>query len=268
MIKILTLIGIVAFADLPKNISQEVKGSAAVAEIGAAGLGERFVFNPTVNPLRKFADFNFFVSLIHDVPENVDSDISAGSDEAVFKRIFNLWQVWRYGITYKKSHPNRHFQSATLSEVFYKELDIAWLLKVRTRSNHFRNSEIGAGLGGSYILSDAYSTLSRIVGLSGQPKSVEQQRSTDPDGDCGIQRVVPHIIGGRLDRLCGSVHALLGDKIRYLPLAGFFFAGITGIGCGWAFDNFHRERKRRLIGWLAILVCLPLGAFGLILGLP
>ena len=101
-----------------------------------------------------------------------------------------------------------------------------------------------------------------------QKERSNKEGRTDPNGDCGSQRVIPHVEGGVLDRLCGGVHSLLGLKVRYLVILGFVFAAIAGIGGGLILNNFDRKRKWQIIGWLTLFTCLPLGAFCLLLGLP
>lgn len=85
---------------------------------------------------------------------------------------------------------------------------------------------------------------------------------------CRPESVLGHPLGGVIHSLCGRVHALLGDGVVYLPLAGFFFAALAGIGGGLILDNFNRERKRKRLGWALFLLGLPAGALCLLLGLP
>ncbi|RAI56833.1 hypothetical protein DOO74_03060 [Rhodobacteraceae bacterium AsT-22] len=61
---------------------------------------------------------------------------------------------------------------------------------------------------------------------------------------------------------------MLGSKVRYLSLAGFFFAALAGIGGGLILDYVDRNRKRQRLGWALLLAGLPLGAFCLLLSLP
>jgi hypothetical protein len=60
----------------------------------------------------------------------------------------------------------------------------------------------------------------------------------------------------------------LGSKVRYLPLAGFFFAALAGIGGGLILDNFNRERKWKRLGWLLLVCGLSAGFWAFFLGLP
>ena len=67
-----------------------------------------------------------------------------------------------------------------------------------------------------------------------------------------------------LHRLRSSVHALLGDKIVFLVLAGFGFAALAGLGGGFILD--HYNRKRRKLGWVLLLISAPTGFFFVYLG--
>lgn len=131
------------------------------------------------------------------------------------------------------------------------------------------NPQVGSNLRFANVPRYAYGFLSGFVSFSDLHEIKYQKKSTDPDGDCGIQRVIPHVSGGLLNRLCGGVHAFLGGKIRYLPLAGFFFAALAGIGGGIILDNLNRERRRNVWAyWALLLTSLPTGAICLLLGLP
>ena len=131
------------------------------------------------------------------------------------------------------------------------------------------NPQVGSNLRFANVPSHADSLLRGFVSFSDLHEIKYQKKRTDPDGDCGIQRIIPHVSGGLLYRLCGGVHALLGGKIRYLPLAGFFFAALAGISGGVILDNLNRERRRNVWGyWVLLLTSLPAGAFCLLLGLP
>ncbi|MTJ05304.1 MAG: hypothetical protein FH759_11520 [Sediminimonas qiaohouensis] len=119
-----------------------------------------------------------------------------------------------------------------------------------------------------HFTGDVHSGLSGSVGLARQEEGEKKQNRANTDKDCGIQRIVPHVAGGRLDRLCGGVHSLLGGKVFYLPLAGFFFLALTGLGLGFIFDYVNRDRARKQVGWIILSTCLPLGVACLLLGLP
>jgi hypothetical protein len=60
----------------------------------------------------------------------------------------------------------------------------------------------------------------------------------------------------------------LGSEITYLPIAGFFFAALAGIGGGLIFDNVNRQRHRKRLGWALLIFGLIAGSFSLLLGLP
>jgi hypothetical protein len=90
---------------------------------------------------------------------------------------------------------------------------------------------------------------------------------SDPEG-CGVERIIPHAPGGLLDHWCLNAHLLFGEHIVYLPLAGFGFAALTGIGGGLILDNYNKDRKWRLLGWCLVLLCLPLASASMFFGLP
>jgi len=115
---------------------------------------------------------------------------------------------------------------------------------------------------------DIDSSLSGLVGLTGKPKGNPQHDRSDTNEDCGIQRIVPHIPGGTLDRLCGSVHSFLGSKVTYLPIAGFIFCALAGLGGGLILDHVNRNRERRCLGWILLLSCTFAGFTCLFFGLP
>ena len=96
----------------------------------------------------------------------------------------------------------------------------------------------------------------------------KKQERANPNEYCGVERIIPHVLRGRIHGLCGRIHALLGGKVSYLPLAGFAFAALSGIGLGLVFDQFDRDRKRKPVGLLLLIPCLPLGVLCLLLGLP
>ncbi len=110
--------------------------------------------------------------------------------------------------------------------------------------------------------------LSSAIGLPGEPKSDDQQPSADSDETCRDKRVQSHTLGGFIYRLRSSVHALLGDKIIFLVLAGFGFAVLSGLGLGFILDNVNQERNRKRWGWLLLCCGLPLFALCFLLGLP
>ncbi|KIQ69962.1 hypothetical protein Wenmar_01532 [Wenxinia marina DSM 24838] len=128
------------------------------------------------------------------------------------------------------------------------------------------------GVGSDLSLADFSGHLDSIprsfIGLPGQKEGDEQQDRTNADEYCGIERVVTHVLRGRVHRACGVVHTLLGSKVFYLPLAGFFLAALAGIGGGLILDNFNRERQRVRTGWFLLFVGLPLSGLCLLLGLP
>ncbi len=107
-----------------------------------------------------------------------------------------------------------------------------------------------------------------FIGLTSQGKSDREHESTDGDQYCGIERVIPHVARSGINRLCGRVHFLLDDKVIYLPLAGFLFAILAGLGGGLILDDFNRDRNRKCLGWLLISFSFPSGAACLFLGLP
>ena len=67
-----------------------------------------------------------------------------------------------------------------------------------------------------------------------------------------------------------SVHRFLrlGDKIVFLPLGGFGFAALAGIGGGLILDYVDPQRSRKRLGWLLLILGGFAGATCLILGLP
>jgi hypothetical protein len=106
------------------------------------------------------------------------------------------------------------------------------------------------------------------VSLSGEPKSDAKHKGANRDQKCGVQRIIPHILSSGINGLCGRVHALLGLQVRYLPLAGFFFSAIAGVGGGLILDNFNRERNRQRLGFVLLGGGLFLAFWCLFLGLP
>jgi len=103
-----------------------------------------------------------------------------------------------------------------------------------------------------------------LIGLDREPKRQDKQKISTNDEPCGVLRVIPHVVGGILDRLCGVVHTFLGIKVLYLP----FFAALAGIGGALIFDNFNQERNRKRLGWFLLLISPLIGTACLVLGLP
>ncbi|PKP79021.1 MAG: hypothetical protein CVT81_00740 [Alphaproteobacteria bacterium HGW-Alphaproteobacteria-3] len=60
----------------------------------------------------------------------------------------------------------------------------------------------------------------------------------------------------------------MGVNVRYLPLAGFFFSALAGVGGGLILDNVNRQRNRKRLGWALLLGCLPLSGLSFFFGLP
>ncbi len=118
------------------------------------------------------------------------------------------------------------------------------------------------------LLCDFHRPVCGSVGLPRQQQGPKEQASTQKDQDCGVQRIVPHLSRGGFNRLCGGVHALLGDKVFYLPLAGFFFSALAGFGGFLAFDNFNGQRYRQRLGFILLFAGLGVGFLCLLLGLP
>jgi hypothetical protein len=110
--------------------------------------------------------------------------------------------------------------------------------------------------------------LGRKVSLPRQMERCQQEYSAYPDEPSLYPSVIPHVLRCIIHVLRGFVHALLGSKVIYLALAGLGFAAIAGVGCGLILDNFNRERKRVRLGWLLLLICLPLFVANLLLSLP
>jgi hypothetical protein len=130
------------------------------------------------------------------------------------------------------------------------------------------NNDISSYLPLSDITSDINGCLRSAVGLSSEPESDDQQSRAEGDESGRDQRVQSHTLGGFIHRLRGSVHALLGDKIVFLVLAGFGFAVLSGLGGGLILDNVHREGNRKRLGWLLLCCSFPLFALCFLLGLP
>lgn len=108
----------------------------------------------------------------------------------------------------------------------------------------------------------------RFIGLKRQQESSDKQYRADPDQYCRPESVLGHPLGRPVHGLCGRVHTLLGSKISYLPLAGFFFAALAGLGLGLILDNVNRKRHRKHMGWLLLLLGLSLSLTAFLLGLP
>jgi len=134
--------------------------------------------------------------------------------------------------------------------------------------NCLSNRNIGPSLRLPYLTSDPNSTLSSAVGHIGQTKGHKKQTSADADEYCGVERILPHVLRGSVHRSCGSVHTLLGSNVRYLPIAGFFFSALAGIGGSLILDNVNRQRNRKRLGWALLLICLPLFGLSFFFGLP
>jgi len=130
------------------------------------------------------------------------------------------------------------------------------------------NAEISSGLRLANATSDIDSSLSGALSHPSQDQRYNEQNSADRDKYCRPESVLGHPLGGPVHRLCGSVHAFLGGKVRYLPLAGFFFAPLAGISGGVILDNLNRKRCRNVwYYWTLLLISLPAGAVYLLLGL-
>lgn len=110
--------------------------------------------------------------------------------------------------------------------------------------------------------------LSGQISLAGKVEGDDQQGSADSDESGRDKRVQSHTLGGFIYRLRSSVHALLGDKIVFLVLAGFGFAALAGLGGGFILDNVNQERNRKRLGWLLLCCGFPLFALSFLLGLP
>lgn len=109
---------------------------------------------------------------------------------------------------------------------------------------------------------------SSLVGPVHQEQSDKKSSNPDEGEYCGVERVIPHVLRSGVHRLCGRVHTLLGAKVFYLPLAGFFFAAVAGIGGGLFLDNLNTDRRVKSAGLLLFLFSLPFGLTCLLLGLP
>lgn len=76
------------------------------------------------------------------------------------------------------------------------------------------------------------------------------------------------LIASIIHRLRSDVHALLGDKIFYLTLAGLGFALLAGKGASLIFNDLNRQRQRYRLGWTLLAGGLFLGGLCLLLSLP
>lgn len=120
----------------------------------------------------------------------------------------------------------------------------------------------------TYVAGDINSGLRSAIGLARKAESPNQQAGSYRDKNRGEKRVEGHVLGGLIHRLRSFVHALLGDKIIYLALAGFGFAALSGLSGFIVFDDLNRERNRQLIGRGLLISCPVLVALCLLLGLP
>lgn len=119
--------------------------------------------------------------------------------------------------------------------------------------------DIGANLSLPYLPRFIDGRPRRFVGLSRQPKRVNQSSGSD-----GNQNSLPHCQLGHTARC--RVHTLLGQKVFLLPLSGFLLAAFAGIGGFWLFDDPNGNRKR--LGAFLLFVGGPLGLVLIFLGLP
>jgi hypothetical protein len=90
----------------------------------------------------------------------------------------------------------------------------------------------------------------------------------DPVAAIALPRVCRHPLGSVINFACFHIHSLLGDKIVYLPLFGFGFSALAGIGGGLVLDNVNRQRNRKHLGRWLLCCSIPLGVFCLLFGLP
>ena len=101
---------------------------------------------------------------------------------------------------------------------------------------HMTELNVRPNLALTDVAGDINGILRGLVSLASEIEGDEQQSGADAHSPSLIKRILRHPLSGFIDRLRSGVHALLGDKVVYLPLCGFGFAALAGLGGGLVLD--------------------------------
>jgi len=216
--------------------------------------------NVTRNRCFEISLFDFEVTVAHMLPRITANNQVSGFVETakIIRGIIGEKRNFHERVGFERWGLSAVFDAAPKPKVSVSGVIIDLNFDSRQVCPNLRLTDFSGGI---------YSLQGSTVRLSRKAQSPNQKSSSEKDKKSGNPSSIFHTMGGFIHGLRSSVHALLGGKVVLLTLSGFGFAALAGLGGFTVFDDPNRDRKRIILGWLALVAGPIFGALCLLLGL-
>lgn len=224
-----------------------------------------FVSDMTTN--KQYAGFRLYLVEIglQDIKFGVSHQFLFGANIKILKIHFIGLPKFETADFMDRNNSNRMMEIYSKCRRVPKIFDVIYnshlFTRLEGRDANWRNAQVSSGLSLSHFSRNTYSVLRGFGGASSEIQRPEKRYGANENEQSLPLCIIGHPLRCR-------IHALLGDKVSLLVIAGFILCALAGTGGFIGFDDHNGKRHRKIVGRGLLFIGGPLGLLLAFLGLP